>query len=174
MTNPDNYFSLFGLPAEFDINLQQLRQRYRQLQAECHPDRVAHGSAAKKRAAVEQSAHLNDAYQALSDRVARAKHLFSLHAGYRAKEQNLASSPAFLMLQIEAREQLESFKEVVVDEATIDAFIDRFEAELSAETHAFSEALAAANFDEAETLIAKIQLFTKLLSEAEEIQQAID
>ena len=44
MTSPDftqNYFQLFDLPVQFDVDSPTLGERYRQLQRELHPDRFA-------------------------------------------------------------------------------------------------------------------------------------
>ena len=174
MSTTNNYFSLFGLPQVFDINLNELRQQYRNLQIEFHPDKVAAGSAVEKRKAVEQSALFNDAYQVLTSPVERAKHLFQLCSGHIAKEHNLASSPEFLMLQIDAREQLEDFKAAPPSEDEFDTFVDQYEESLAEEISAFTTCLNASDYEGAEVLIAKIQLFTKLLSEAQDIEQAID
>lgn len=174
MSTTNNYFSLFGLPLVFDINASELRQQYRNLQIEFHPDTVAAGTTEQKRKAVEHSALLNDAYQTLTSPVERAKHLFLLTSGKAAKEHNLASDPVFLMLQIEAREQIEDFKASPPEEAVFEEFIEHYETALDTEIKAFTDCLSGNDHHGAEIQIAKIQLFTKLLSEAEDLEQAID
>ena len=49
------------------------------LQGEVHPDRYAAAGETEQRLALQSSARVNEAYQALKDPVARAQYLLSLH-----------------------------------------------------------------------------------------------
>ena len=56
-----NYFELFGIPVAFEIDREALAARYRELQAETHPDRFA-SDPGKQAAATRKAARINDAY----------------------------------------------------------------------------------------------------------------
>ena len=48
-----NYFELFELPVQFEIDVADLNARYRKLQQQFHPDRYASGSDQEQRMAME-------------------------------------------------------------------------------------------------------------------------
>ena len=81
MSLPDlqkNYFQLFDLPVDFQLDQAQLGERYRQLQKELHPDRYASASAHEQRLAVQYSALINEAYASLRKPLPRALYLLEL------------------------------------------------------------------------------------------------
>ena len=73
-----NHFELFGLPVAFDIDSQQLAERYRELQRTLHPDRYASASAQEQRLAVQYSGLVNEAYSTLNRPLSRALYLLGL------------------------------------------------------------------------------------------------
>lgn len=54
-----DYFTLFGLPAQYPIDLQALTIRFQDLQRQYHPDKFASGTQSEQLAAVSQSATIN-------------------------------------------------------------------------------------------------------------------
>ncbi|CDL35670.1 Chaperone protein HscB [Enterobacter hormaechei] len=54
-----DYFTLFGLPAQYPIDLQALTVRFQDLQRQYHPDKFASGTQAEQLAAVSHSATIN-------------------------------------------------------------------------------------------------------------------
>lgn len=107
MSSVIDYFQLFDLPQSFDIDVVALSPRYRDLQRQFHPDRVAAEAADVQRVAVQQAADINAAFNVLKDPVLRARHLLDL-AGYPLNiESTTVSDTDFLMGQMELREQLE-------------------------------------------------------------------
>ncbi len=54
-----DYFTLFGLPARYQLDTQALSLRFQDLQRQYHPDKFASGSQAEQLAAVQQSATIN-------------------------------------------------------------------------------------------------------------------
>jgi len=82
-----NFFELFGLDASFDLDLQLLSERYRELQREHHPDRHAHKGEREQRLAVQATAHLNEAFETLKTPLLRAQYLLKLE-GVDTGEEN--------------------------------------------------------------------------------------
>jgi molecular chaperone HscB len=101
-----NYFELFGLPVGFDLDAGELSQRYRELQRRIHPDKYAAGSDAERRASMQLTTLVNEAYQTLRDPVRRARYLLSLGGVESGEDTDTAMDPAFLMEQMELRETL--------------------------------------------------------------------
>ena len=99
-----NYFELLGLPARYRVDGTVLDAAYRKLQTEVHPDRFASASDADKRAALQSSARVNEAYQALKDPVARAQYLLRLNGVDAVGETDTQLPFDFLERQLERRE----------------------------------------------------------------------
>ncbi len=73
-----DHFTLMGLPRAFRIDTAALDKRYRELQAEVHPDRFAHAGDAEKRLSLQWATKVNEAYQTLKKPLPRAKYLLHL------------------------------------------------------------------------------------------------
>jgi molecular chaperone HscB len=107
----DNDFSLLGLPRRFSLDRAALDERWRALQAEVHPDRFVAEGASAQRVAMQWAARLNEAYSRLKDPLRRAAYLCEL-AGQSVDPGSRTALPgAFLVQQLEWREQLEDAAE---------------------------------------------------------------
>jgi len=102
-----DYFELFGLPPAFRLDPGLLEQRWREVAAAVHPDRYAHASDAERRAALQWSAHANEAYRVLRDPVERARYLLERAGAAVAAEGSAGLGTEFLARQMELREALE-------------------------------------------------------------------
>lgn len=103
----DNDFELFGLPAQHALERSELDTRWRQLQAEVHPDRFASEGAAAQRVAMQWAVRVNEAYQRLRDPVRRAAYLCALRGVPVDAERNTVMPATFLMQQMAWREALD-------------------------------------------------------------------
>lgn len=101
-----NYFELFGIPPDFDVDLDVLTQRYRDLQRAAHPDRFAQAAAQERRLAVQHAADINDGFRTLKDPVERALHLLRIKDFAVDAHASAQLDPQFLMEQMELREAL--------------------------------------------------------------------
>ena len=119
-----DYFTLFGLPARYQLDTRALSLRFQDLQRQYHPDKFASGSRAEQLAAVQQSATINRARQTLRHPLMRAEYLLSLHGFDLASEQHTVRDTAFLMEQLELREELDEIEQAK-DEARLESFIKR-------------------------------------------------
>jgi molecular chaperone HscB len=103
-----NHFELFGLAPAFSLDEEVLEKAYREIQSRVHPDRFAHAGDAERRASLQWTTRVNEAYRTLKDPVQRGKHLLELHGVDVAFETNTQMPTDFLMQQLELREELES------------------------------------------------------------------
>jgi molecular chaperone HscB len=78
-SEPD-FFSFLGLPRKLRIDANDLEQRYRALSRQFHPDYFYNASAAERRASLERSSYLNDAYRTLKNPVARVEYLLKIES----------------------------------------------------------------------------------------------
>ncbi len=104
-----NFFELFSLPMQFDVDAKALDDAYHTLQRLVHPDRFVSAPEAQKRVAVQYASLANDAYQTLRDPLKRAQHLCALHGV--PVDGGARMDPVFLMEQMQWRENLASAKE---------------------------------------------------------------
>jgi molecular chaperone HscB len=103
----DNDFVLFGLPQRFALDRADLDDRWRRLQASVHPDRFAAEGAAARRAAMQWSVRVNEAYRRLREPLTRATYLCELRGAPIGAESNTAMPADFLMQQMAWREALD-------------------------------------------------------------------
>ena len=103
-----SHFELFGLPPAFGLDKQALEKAYREIQSRVHPDRFAHAGDAERRASLQWTTRVNEAYRVLKDPVQRAKHILELHGVDVAFETNTHMPSDFLLQQLELREELEA------------------------------------------------------------------
>ena len=129
-----NDFELFDVPARFVQDRTQLDTRWKALQREAHPDRFAAEGAAAQRVAMQWSVRINEAYQRLKDPLKRAAYLCELQGAPVQAENNTAMPAAFLMQQMEWRENLDDTESAAGLEALAD--------EVSAEQRRVQQELA--------------------------------
>ena len=99
-----DHFALFGLNRGFRLDLSDLDSRYRDIQAQVHPDRFVNAGDAERRMSMQWATHANEAYQTLKKPLERAKYLLHL-TGHDIQAENNTAMPAdFLMEQMEWRE----------------------------------------------------------------------
>jgi molecular chaperone HscB len=106
-----NHFDLFGIAPGFAIDLPALDSAYRGIQNEVHPDKFAHLPAAEQRIAMQWATHVNEAYRTLKSPQARAKYLLELKGEAADEHGSAGLPPAFLMEQMEWREQVEAARD---------------------------------------------------------------
>jgi molecular chaperone HscB len=102
-----NDFELFGLTQQFAQDRAVLDARWKDLQREAHPDKFAAQGAAEQRVAMQWSVRINEAYQRLRDPLKRASYLCELAGTPVNAHSNTAMPAAFLMQQMQWREDLD-------------------------------------------------------------------
>jgi molecular chaperone HscB len=168
-----NAFTLFGLEPSFSVDTTDLQKRYRELQATHHPDRFVSASDADKRAAMEQTTQINEAYTALKDPVSRAMHMLSLN-GIDALDANDTSMPhVFLVEQIEWRESIADAK-LKEDTDRLEAMETELNSVLSSLGTTFSYAYEGAHMGVATTLARKMRFTQKLIEEVDSAMAALE
>jgi molecular chaperone HscB len=106
-----NDFEIFGIVPAFALDRDALDARWKDLQREAHPDRFAAADAQAQRQAMQWSVRINEAYQRLKDPLKRAAYLCELNGAPIQAENNTAMPAAFLMQQMQWREDLEDARD---------------------------------------------------------------
>lgn len=167
-----DYFTLFGLPARYQIDPQALSLRFQDLQRQYHPDKFANGTQAQQLAAVQQSATINQAWQTLRHPLTRAEYLLSLHGFDLACEQHTVRDTAFLMEQLTLREELDDIEQSK-DDARLESFIKRVQKMFDTRHQQMVQALDTGAWDAAADTVRKLRFLDKLRSSAEQLEEKL-
>src|SRR6267378_89662 len=73
-----DYFSFLGLPRKLNLDAADLEQRFRALSRQFHPDYFYNATLPERRASLERSSYLNDAYRTLRQPASRIEYLLNL------------------------------------------------------------------------------------------------
>jgi molecular chaperone HscB len=166
-----SHFELFGLTPAFAIEGEALERSYREIQSKVHPDRFAHAGDAERRASLQWTTRVNEAYRTLKDPVQRAKHLLELHGVDVAFETNTAMPPEFLMQQMELRESLEEAK----TPASLDEMRKRLRQNKSELQKQIAEALdTRKDYAGAAGLVRKLQFLDRLDEEIDSAYERVE
>ena len=106
-----NHFELFGLTPAFALEAESLERSYREIQSRIHPDRYAHAGDAERRASMQWTTRVNEAYRTLKSPVQRAKYLLEMNGVDVGFETNTQMPTDFLLRQLELRETLAGAKQ---------------------------------------------------------------
>ena len=172
MAQTQTHFELFELPVSFELDLQDLSQRYRELQRAVHPDKFANASDYERRLSVEKAAVINDAYQTLKSPQRRARYMLELQSVSFDDEKDMALDPAFLMEQIELRESLAELPQQDDPLTSLNQIMADIKERISAVLNDIAGQLASEELDDKQKnsvkqLIHKMQFLNKLQQEAE-------
>ncbi|MDH3947846.1 MAG: Fe-S protein assembly co-chaperone HscB [Gammaproteobacteria bacterium] len=171
-----NYFELFGLPVAFDIDAQQLAERYRELQRTLHPDRYANASDRERRLSVQHAAQVNEAFQTLKSSLRRARYLLQLKGVEFDDEKETHLDPAFLMEQIELREALADVRAAADPLVGLNSIMADIKTRQKAMEGQLQMLFADDSEDkrlEAKQLVQKMQFLVRLQQEAEELEEEL-
>ena len=106
----ENYFQLFEIEKSLFIDLNILEEKYLELQKEFHPDKYVNASDQEKRISLQITSYINEAYKTLKNDYLKSIYLLKIE-GYKLEDQNnTISDSAFLMHQMELREEFERIK----------------------------------------------------------------
>jgi molecular chaperone HscB len=109
-----DYFSFLGLARKLTIDPQQIEQQFRTLSRQFHPDFFYNATPAERRASLERSSYLNDAYRTLKQPAARVAYLLELEGVLTSSEHERAKQvPASLLEEVFAlNEELDEVREM--------------------------------------------------------------
>jgi molecular chaperone HscB len=173
LTSSGNHFELFGLPPAFALDTEGLERAYREIQSQVHPDRFAHAGDAERRASLQWTTRVNEAYRTLKQPVQRASHILSLHGVDVAFETNTAMPAQFLMHQMELREALEN----AVEAKDLPA-LESLQRKLDADKGSLEQQIGAAidgskDYAAAAGLVRELQFLEKLEAEIDSAYETI-
>jgi len=176
MTNalPINYFELFEIPVSYDVDLNQVQHRYRDLQKAVHPDKYANASSQERRISMQQTSLINQALHTLKHPVERATYLLQLKGVDFSMDNETTMDASFLMEQMEMREKLERIREQNDPLAELDTMSADVKSNMDNMADEFKRAYASEELDDAREVVRKLQFLFKAKNEIEEIAASIE
>ncbi|MCL4131037.1 UNVERIFIED_CONTAM: hypothetical protein GTU68_006214 [Idotea baltica] len=150
------------------------------MQRKFHPDRYVSKPAQEQRLAVQYASVINQAYTELGSPLLRAQYLLSLKnmdsAMDGAGDIKITRDPQFLMQQIELREKLADLSEAQANDAfaILGEVAGQAESDYIGLQQVFDQQYSRSDFKGAEETVAKMQFFSKLLNETEQLEQELD
>jgi molecular chaperone HscB len=121
-----DYFSFMGLPRRLALDPAELEQRFRTLSRQFHPDYFYNATPAERRASLERSSYLNDAYRTLKQPIARVEYLLQLE-GFAPAESGNKVPPALLEEVFALNEELDEIRDLRASGAPADEWKGRLE-----------------------------------------------
>jgi len=124
-----DYFEFLGLPRKLRIDPSDLEQRFRTLSRQFHPDYFYNADPAERRASLERSSYLNDAYRALKHPSSRIDYLLKLEGlGSASPEEATRQVPPGLLEEVFAlNEELDEIRELRASGAPEESWRTRLE-----------------------------------------------
>ena len=169
-----DHFALFGLPRRYEVDQGSLERRFREVQSKVHPDKHAHLGDAQKRLAMQWATQANEAFQTLKNPLKRAQYLLHLEGHDAQVENNTAMPSAFLMEQMELREEVSDARAAKAD-ATLDGLRARLKAAMATQFAALGVMLdEQKDHAAAAGLVRQLMFQEKLLQEIDDALEAIE
>src|SRR3954471_2202892 len=124
-----DYFAFLGLPRKLQFDAADLERRFRELSRQFHPDFFYNATTAERRASLERSSYLNDAYRTLKDPVTRLQYLLQMEglAPQSASEASRQVPPALLEEVFALNEELDEIRDARSSGAAADVWRGRVE-----------------------------------------------
>src|SRR5204862_8048798 len=109
-----DYFAFLGVPRKLNLDLSDLEQKFRTLSRQFHPDYFYNATPAERRASLERSSYLNDAYRTLRDPIARLQYLLQIEglAAAGPAEATKQVPPALLEEVFALNEELDEIRDL--------------------------------------------------------------
>ncbi|MDH5326228.1 MAG: Fe-S protein assembly co-chaperone HscB [Gammaproteobacteria bacterium] len=173
-----NYFELFELPVSYDVNLQDLSERFRRLQSIVHPDNFANKGDAERRLSVQQSALINEAYQTLRGPLSRAIYMLGLAGCDVLHDTATSMDQGFLMQQMELRESLaaiSSAADPVGELLDFNKGLDQLLTQVLEQLRPLMKSLGSLQeqLQHSKDLVKRLQFISKLQQESRELEEQL-
>ena len=99
-------FATLGVEPRFELDMQKVEQRHRDLSRALHPDRYSGAPAAERRMALGRAIEVNEALRVVRDPIRRAEALMRRSGVPVGEMEEPKPSPDLLMEMMESREEL--------------------------------------------------------------------
>ncbi|VAW70518.1 hypothetical protein MNBD_GAMMA09-2192 [hydrothermal vent metagenome] len=169
-----NYFEIFSLPVSTDPDLNQLKDKNRELQQQVHPDRFANSSEAEKRQAMQVTSLINQAFETIKEPALRLQYMLSLKGIDMNAETDTTMDAEFLMSQMELREKISDIRSFADPLDALDLMKAELKKESSELVQKFQAFYGNDEVDQGREIVRKLQFLNKAQKEISEISMQIE
>jgi molecular chaperone HscB len=169
-----DYFSLFQLTPQYDVDLSELASQFRALQAIWHPDRFATADNEARRLSIQNTAFINEAYETLKKPRLRARYLLELNDVSFNDEMETSKDPMFLMQQMELRENIEEAEHADDPFEALDTVVAEVRSQAEQLEHEFKTAFAEENLQAAKDVVLKMRFFERIKGEVKQLEEKLE
>jgi molecular chaperone HscB len=125
-----DYFAFLGVPRRLQLDPAVLDERFRTLSRQFHPDYFYNATPAERRASLERSSYLNDAYRTLKQPIARLAYLLEIEGVWTPADKTDGGGskqvpPALLEEVFALNEELDEVRELRAGGAPVDVWQTR-------------------------------------------------
>ena len=109
-----DYFSFLGLPRKLNLDVAAVEQQFRVLSRQFHPDYFYNATPTERRASLERSSYLNDAYRTLKQPASRVAYLLDVEGVLKPADHETGKmAPASLLEEVFAlNEELDEVRDM--------------------------------------------------------------
>jgi len=109
-----DYFSFLGLPRKLNLDVAAVEQQFRVLSRQFHPDYFYNATPTERRASLERSSYLNDAYRTLKQPASRVAYLLDVEGVLKPADHEAGKlAPASLLEEVFAlNEELDEVRDM--------------------------------------------------------------
>ncbi len=159
-----NYFDLFSIGTNFNIDRVKLKQAFNQQIIQFHPDKFITSSSDKRKNSMQNTNILNNAFLVLNDDLLRANYLLELNDINAFDEKDTTMNKDFLYKQIELQEQLDN-----INAENLAIFIEKIQNLIKINIENISHAFSENNLISVKNLVRELKFYTNLNNKAEQL-----
>lgn len=156
--NKNDYFAFYGLPVQFNPDLNIIKSKFYELSKKYHPDFYANESEEKQQEVLDLSTINNKAYQVLTDPNKRLRYVLEL-MGVVQVDENYQLPQLFLMEMMDVNEAIMDmeFEPEAAKALEVRAEVDGIEKALFDELQQYTKQFDAGDINNQEQLLLSIK-----------------
>lgn len=169
-----NYFEIFDIPVSIEVDLNKVSESYHDLQKEFHPDRFSNSDESERRAAVQTTSLINQAFQTLKEPISRVQYMLKLKGVDIDSESDTTMDTEFLMQQMEFREAIAEVRSKDDPLEVLDQMASDLKKQINQLMNDFSKSYEASELDVAREIVRKMQFLIKAQKEVNETSEQLE
>lgn len=162
------------MPVSTELDLSKLKEQNQQLQQQVHPDRFATSSDAEKREAMQITSLVNEAFNTLKAPVLRLQYMLSLKGVDMNGETDTSMDGAFLMQQMELREEIADVRNQSEPLDVLDTMSRDLKNQAQNLVLSFADFFQQDDLQKSREIVRKLQFIVKAQKEVSDIVEQLE